>query len=189
MKLGPRYRLPFKRRLRRKTDYKKRLKLLYSRKKRLVVRKSLKHITAQIVEFDMKGDKVIVSSSSQELKKFGWDYPSNNISSSYLVGLLIGKKALKKDIKTAILDIGLHRNVEGSKIYAVLKGALDSGLSIQHSPDILPTEERIKGKHIIDYAQNLKKESKKEFKKQFSLSQPEKIPEMFEKTKEKILKS
>jgi large subunit ribosomal protein L18 len=74
-------------------------------------------------------------------------------------------------------------------VYAALKGALDAGLKVPHSPDILPSEERIKGKHIIDYVQNLKKESEKEYKKQFSLSQPERMSEMFEKVKEKILKS
>ena len=187
--MGPRYKLPFKRRLRKKTDYRKRLKLLYSGENRLVIRKSLKHVKAQIVQFNLKGDKIIASASSQDLKKIGWDYPSGNIPSSYLVGLMIGKKALKKDIKTAILDMGTHRNIKGSKVYAALKGALDAGLKVPHSPDILPSEERIKGKHIIDYVQNLKKESEKEYKKQFSLSQPERMSEMFEKVKEKILKS
>jgi len=188
MKIGPRYRLPFRRRLKKKTDYKKRLKLLYSKENRLVIRKSLKHMRAQIISFDFKGDKILVSASSQDLKKLGWDYTSNNIVSSYLVGLLIGKKALKKNIKKAILDIGLHKSVKGSKLYSVLKGAIDAGLSIPHSTEILPTEERITGKHIIEYAQKLKKESKKEYKKQFSKSQPEKIQEMFDKVKAKIMK-
>jgi len=187
MKIGPRYKLPFRRRFEKKTDYRKRLKLLYSKENRLVVRKSLKNTRAQIISFDLKGDKTLVSVSSQDLKKFGWDYPSNNIVSSYLVGLLIGKKALNKNIKSAILDIGLHKNSKGSRVYAVLKGTVDAGLSIPYSPDVLPTEERLSGKHIIDYAEKLKKESK-EYKKQFSKSQPEKIQEMFDKVKAKIMK-
>jgi len=188
MKKGPRYRLPFRRRLKSRTDYKKRLKLLYSKENRLVVRKSLKHTRAQIISFDLRGDKTLVSASSQDLKKLGWNYPSNNIVSSYLVGLLVGKKALKKNIKKAILDIGLHKSVKGSKIYAVLKGVIDAGLTIPHSPEALPKEERLSGKHIIDYAQKLKKESEKEYKKQFSKSQPEKIQEMLDKVKTKIMK-
>lgn len=174
--------------MKKKTDYRKRLKLLTSKKLRLVVRKSLKHIRAQIVEFDPKGDKILVSTTTQDLKKLGWD-ASNNLTSAYLLGLLIGKKALKKKIDSLILDTGLQMNVKGSKIYAVLKGALDAGLSIPHSPEILPNEDRISGKHIIDYAQKLKKESLKKYKEQFSQLKPEQVHEMFEKVKSKILKS
>ena len=70
MKLTPKFRMPFKRRLEGKTNYRKRLRLLLSRKPRLVVRKSLKHVRAQIIEFDPVGDKTIVSASTEELKKF-----------------------------------------------------------------------------------------------------------------------
>ena len=58
---GAKYRVPFRRRREGKTDYRKRLKLLLSRKPRLVVRKSLNNIIAQIVEYDEKGDRVVVS--------------------------------------------------------------------------------------------------------------------------------
>ena len=186
MKKGPRYRIPFKRRRTEKTDYRKRLKLLTSKKLRLVVRRSLKHVRVQIIDYDIKGDKILVSASSQDLKKFGWT-GSANTPSAYLVGLLIGKRALKKNIKSAIFDIGLCRSVKGSKIYAVLKGALDGGLSIPHSPEVFPSEDRIRGNHIIEYAQKLKKDTKK-YKKQFTISKPEKLPEMFEEVKSKIIK-
>jgi large subunit ribosomal protein L18 len=186
MKKGPRYRLQFKRRLEKKTDYRKRLKLLYSKKMRLVVKKSLKHMIAQIIEFDKKGDKIIVSASSQELKKFGWDGPTDNTTAAYLVGLLIGKKALKNKIDSANLDTGLHRNIKGSRVFALLKGVVDAGLSIPHSPDVFPSEERITGKHIADYAENLKKEDEEVYKKQFSATKPEKMMEMFEKVKSNI---
>ena len=186
MRLGPKFRMPFKRRLEGKTDYRKRLKLLISKKLRLVVRKSSKHIRAQIVEYDPKGDKTLVFASSEELKKYGWSNPGNNLPCCYLVGLLVGKKALKKKINSAILDIGLQRSTKGSRVYAVLKGALDAGLSIPHSPEILPPEERIRGEHIVKYAKKMKKEK---LKKQFSLSKPEEIPKLFEDVKAKILKS
>jgi len=180
--------MPFKRRKKGKTDYRKRLKLLYSKKPRLVVRKSLKHIKAQIIEYDPKGDKTILSATTQDLNKFGWN-GSNNLVSAYLLGLLIGKKALKKKISSVVLDMGLEASVKGSKIYAVLKGALDAGLSIPHSPEILPNEDRISGKHILDYAKKLKKDNLKKYKEQFSASKPDQITEMFEKIKSKILKS
>jgi large subunit ribosomal protein L18 len=186
MKKGPRYKIPFKRRKSEKTNYKTRLRLLSSKELRLVVRKSLKNLKAQIIQFDIKGDKTLVSATSQDLKKFGWDY-SSNISSGYLVGLLLGKRALKKGIKSAILDIGLQKSVKGSRIYSVLKGAVDAGLDVPHSPEIFPSDERIKGSHIIDYAEKLKKDKKK-YKKQFTVSKPEKISEMFEQVKSKIMK-
>ena len=138
-------------------DYRKRLKLVKSREIRLVVRKSLKNLTAQIVEYSEKGDKILFSASTNELvKKFNLNIPRSNIPSAYLLGMLIGKKAVKKGIKKVILDIGLYRSVKGAKIFAVLKGAVDSGLNIPHNKEILPSEDRIAGKHIADYIKNNK---------------------------------
>lgn len=180
--------MPFKRRLETKTDYRKRLGLLTSKEHRLVVRKSSKHVTAQIIDFNKKGDQTLVNVTSQELNKFGWLGPTNNLVSAYFVGLLVGKKALKNNIKSAILDTGLVEKSKGSKIFAVLKGALDAGLTIPHSAEILPSEDRIKGKHITDYAQKLKKEDLKKYKRQFSKYDPEKLSEVYEKVKSKIMK-
>ena len=55
---------------------------------------------------------------------------------------------MKKSINNAVLDIGLNVSTKGSRIYAALKGAIDSGLKIPHNKDILPDEKRIKGNHI-----------------------------------------
>lgn len=150
----------FKRKRLGKTDYRKRLKLLLANKPRLVVRKSLKNILVQIVEYDEKGDKVILSAHSSELKKYGWQGNKGNIPTSYLVGLLVGNKAKKKDIKELILDIGLQNSVKGSRIYSLLKGCIDAGLVIPHSKDILPTEDRIRGKHIENFDNNKLEEVK-----------------------------
>ncbi len=147
-------RLGFKRKRLGKTNYRKRLKLLLANKPRLVVRKSLKNILVQIVEYNGKGDKVILSAHSSELKKYGWQGSKGNIPASYLIGLLIGNKAKKKDIKGLVLDIGLQNSVKGSRIYSLLKGCIDTGLKIPHSKDILPIEDRIKGKHIKNFDSN-----------------------------------
>lgn len=176
-------RLPFKRRRESKTDYNSRLKLLVSRKHRLVVRKSLKHTKAQIVEYSVKGDKVVASASSEELGKFGWKASTSNLPSAYLVGLLLGKRALEKKTDSAILDMGIHKSVKGSKIYAVLKGVLDAGVNVPHSEEMLPKPERITGKHIIDYAQKLAGKSKSQFTKT-----DVKNIEAFEGVKAKIMK-
>ncbi len=190
MKRAKTYTVQFRRKRIGKTNYKKRLKLLSAKKPRLVIRKSLNNIIAQIVEYNPKGDKIILSTHSRELMKYGWNLNLGNLPSAYLVGLLIGIKAVKKNIKSAILDIGLQKSVKGSRIYAVLKGCIDAGLDIPHSPEILPTEERIKGKHIADYYSVLKKNN--QLGNKFSTYEKNKVVlenfmKYFEETKNKIL--
>lgn len=149
MKKG--YKLEFKRKRLGKTNYKKRLKLLLANRPRLVIRKSTNNILAQIVGYNEKGDKVIVSCHSSELKKYGWNGNKGNLPSAYLVGLLTGNKAKNKNIKDLVLDIGLQKSTKGSRIYSLLKGCLDNGLNIPYSKEILPAEERVKGKHINNF--------------------------------------
>jgi len=153
--------MQFKRKLLGRTDYRKRLELVKSRLPRLVVRKSLKNLLAQIVEYHENGDKVIVSASTKELeKKFSLKTSKKNIPASYLLGLLIGKKSLSKGIKKVILDLGMYRSIKGSKLYAVLKGALDAGLEIPHEKTILPSQDRLEGKHISAHYQKANKQLK-----------------------------
>jgi large subunit ribosomal protein L18 len=121
---------------------------LSSKKPRLVVRRSLNYITAQIIEFDIKGDKTLVTASSKELKKMGWKFSCDNLPAAYLTGLLIGNKAVKKGIKEAVLDTGLYMSTKGSRIYSAAKGAVDAGLNVSVNEEILPSEERIRGDHI-----------------------------------------
>jgi len=151
----------FKRKRIGKTNYRKRLKLLLSEKPRVVVRKSLKNILVQIVEYSENGDKVILSAHTSELKKYGYAGGNGNVPASYLVGLLVGNKAKKKEIKESVLDIGLQNSIKGSRIYSVLKGCIDAGLNIPHSKDVLPSEDRLNGKHIKDFDGNKFEEVKK----------------------------
>lgn len=140
------FNLPFRRKREGKTDYKLRKALLTSGTPRLVVRKSLKHITAQIIQYHPQGDKVLAAASTQELKKYGGNSPST--PAAYLLGILIARKALKHHLQEVILDAGLQPSTRGSKIYAVVQGASDSGLQVPHNPKILPSPERIQGKHL-----------------------------------------
>jgi len=150
--------MQFKRKIFGMTDYRKRLELLKGGKLRLVVRKSLRNILAQIVEYKENGDIVKLSASTRELiKKYNLKIPRDNLPSSYLLGFLLGTKALKKGIKFVILDSGMYRGVKGSRIYGVIKGALDSGLKIPHNKDVLPNDNRVYGEHIIDYYKKGKK--------------------------------
>ncbi len=133
------------------TNYKKRLALLKSKEKRIVVRKSLNNLHIQIVEFHEKGDKIILSANTKELaKKFGWKANRGNIPSAYLTGLLCGIRAKKKNIKKAIADFGLQP--AGLRLYAAVKGAIDAGLDVPASKDVLPAENVIKGENISKYA-------------------------------------
>lgn len=153
----------YKRKKEGRTDYKKRLKLLSSKKLRLAVRKSLKNINAQIIEYHDNGDKTLVSANTKELVKLGWKSSRRNTPSAYLIGLIIAAKAKKKEIKEAILDIGLSKSIKNAIQYAVLKGAIDGGLKIPHSSDLLPDEKRLSGEHI----KNFDKETYTKIKSQF----------------------
>jgi len=145
MAKNKRFTVKLKRKRKPKTDYKQRLRLLKSDKPRLVIRKSLNNIILQIIEYEKTGDKILTSANSKELRKLGWTFHLGNMPSAYLTGYLLGKKA--KDKKEIILDLGLQRSIKGSRIYAALKGAVDSGLNIPHNKNIFPKEERIKGTH------------------------------------------
>ncbi|MCZ7357306.1 MAG: 50S ribosomal protein L18 [Candidatus Methanoperedens sp.] len=151
MATGARYRVRFRRARTGKTDYRARKQLLISRKPRLVVRKSLKNTIIQLVLLDKKGDVTIASANTSELKKYGYDAGTGNIPSAYLTGLLLGYRAKKKGQTEAILDQGICHTTKGGRIYAALKGAVDSGLEIPHSKEIFPSEDRITGKHIDKY--------------------------------------
>ena len=72
MAKGPRYKVPLRRRREGKTNYRKRLKLLLSGRPRLVVRVTNNRVIAQIVEYDPKGDKVVVGVDSSMLREYGW---------------------------------------------------------------------------------------------------------------------
>ncbi len=117
MARGPRYKVPLRRRREGKTNYRKRLKLLLSRKPRLVVRITNRRVIAQIVEYAPEGDRVVVGVDSAMLREYGWKGDLNNTPAAYLTGILIAKKALQKGIGEAVLDIGLHTPTRGSRVF------------------------------------------------------------------------
>ena len=194
MARGPRYKVKYRRRREGKTNYYKRYRMVLSKKLRLVARKTLRYIIAQIIKFAPRGDIVLTSAHSIELRKlYGWKASTDNTPAAYLTGLLAGLRAREKGITEVILDIGLHRATKGARVFAVLKGALDAGLKIPHSPEILPSEDRIRGEHIARWAKTLREENPEFYAKHFSqylknnLS-PEELPKHFEEVKLKILK-
>lgn len=117
----------------------------------------MKNISVQIIDYKGQGDVVLVSATSKEIIKKGWQGYGRNVTAAYLVGLLCGIKAQEKGIKEVVLDSGLYVSTNGSVIYAALKGALDSGLNVPHSDVHFPTEERIKGTHLKKGADSFEK--------------------------------
>ena len=148
MAMNARHRVPYRRRREGKTDYRARLALLKSRLPRAVVRKSLRNIQVQFIEFDINGDKVLTCATGRELAKFGWVRSCSNLPAAYLTGFLAGKRALANGIKKAVLDIGIERPTKGNKLFAALKGMVDAGVEIPHGEEVLPAEDRIRGAHI-----------------------------------------
>jgi len=137
----------FRRRREHKTDYDSRIKLLQARKPRLVIRKTNKYIIAQIVKSEEAKDTTIVFAVSKELSKYGWNHGFKNLPAAYLTGILIASKVEGK-IKEAIVDIGLQRSTRGSRIYALIKGAIEGGLKISCDEKMFPSAERLKGAHL-----------------------------------------
>ena len=151
MATGSRYRVQFRRARMGKTDYRARKQLLISKKPRLVVRKSLKHTNIQLTQPTKEGDVTIASANTADLKKYGYTGGTGSVPSAYLAGLLLGYRAKKIGQTEAILDLGLYHTTNGGRLFAALKGAVDSGLEVPHDPEIFPPEDRIKGKHIDKY--------------------------------------
>ncbi len=191
-KIGPRWRVQFRRKREGRTDYRYRLRLLRSGKPRLVARISLKHATAQVVRATPQGDLTLASAHSKELEKLGWKGCTSNIPAAYLVGMLCGHRALKVGVRECVLDIGMYDPTPQAKVFAVAKGALDAGLQIPHGEGVLPSDERIRGEHVAEYAAKLKEKGEKIYRSRFSAYlkrglPPEQLPAHFNEIKQTIL--
>ena len=193
MAKNARYRVQVRRRREGKTDFRARKALILSRLPRLVTRGSLRNITAQIIVAKPEGDEVLASAHSSELrKKYGWKAPTGNVPSAYLTGFICGLKAKKEGITEAVLDIGLTAPTKGSRLFAVLNGALDAGIKIPYD-EVKLVKERAKGEHIAKYGKIMGVGSE-EFAAKFSKylqqeTSPEKVPELFSKVKADIISS
>jgi len=190
MARGPQYNLPFRRRREGRTDYRSSRRLVISGVPRLVIRPTNKNLTAQLIKSKPTGDEVVVSSQSSELRRLGWKAACGNMPAAYLTGLLIGSRAKAKGLSNAILDIGLNARGPGSRIFAAAKGALDGGLAIPIDKKALPSEDRIRGNHIMTYSKLIAAEPEA-YKKRFSRYlknklKPEEVPDNFAVVEAKI---
>lgn len=135
------------------TDYRKRLKLVKSGIERVVVRRTNRRIIVQLVRSKAGGDETLLTVASDILSKYGWKGSYKCIPAAYLTGLLAGKKALEMGLSKAIVDLGVYRSVKGSRLYAVVKGVLDAGLEVPVSEEVLPSDDRISGRHISGFVE------------------------------------
>ncbi len=159
MATGPRYAVKYRRRRKGKTSYTNRLALLKSNKPRLVVRRSNKYLTAQVINYEVDGDKTVASATTKALKKIGWKFGTANIPAAYLLGRMIAKRSKVKDI---VPDTGLYTLTKGNKTYAVIKGAIDGGLKMNADEKVFPSAERLSGAHISkDISKNFEEVKKK----------------------------
>ncbi len=173
------------------TDYRARKKAITSHKPLLVVRVSNKNVSSQFVKPTVKGDVVLSSSHSKELAKLGWHGSAKSTPACYLLGLLAGKKALAAGVKEAVAYNGVVPFIRGSRIAALLKGVVDSGVQVPVGEEAFPDADRLTGKSIADHATKLAGEDKEAYTKSFSALlkggfKPEAYPAEFEKVKAAI---
>jgi large subunit ribosomal protein L5e len=158
-------------------------------KYRFVVRITNRDVITQIIHAKTSGDFVVAAAYSHELKtKYGVPVGLTNYAACYATGLLCARRVLAAtglDSKyegvanvdgkyfqveesgdrrpfAAVLDTGLARTTSGARVFAALKGAVDGGLAIPHSParfsgytdgklDEKAHRNRLLGVHVAEY--------------------------------------
>ena len=105
-------------------------------------------------------------------------------------GYLCGLKAKKEKINNLVVDLGTFRAVSKTSLFAVAKGLKDAGLTVSCSDKVLPDNNLVSGKSIVDYANSLKN-NKDLYSKQFSKYikagiKPEDLTKHFNEVKKKI---
>lgn len=180
---------------------------------RLICRITNKKIICQIAYATIQGDRVLCQATSKELEKYGVPCGHTNYAACYATGLLVARRALdlvgladsisgveeataeeyhveEEDLERrpfkVILDVGLIRTIPGSRVFGILKGAVDGGLYIPHSVKKFPGYkepeerggeyeydasahlERILGNHVQEYMEMLQEEDPERYKVAFS---------------------
>lgn len=192
MASSPRYTVALRRKREGRTNYKRRLGLLVSQKTRLVIRKKVGNIIAQLVNYHPDGDKIVTTIDARQLTKYGLTVVNSNVPVAYLTGMLVAKEAKKHKITEAVVDLGLQKLTDKSKIYALIKGVREGGLDVHAADEVLPDNDRVTGKHIEKYASELKSDNDA-YSRQFSLYikqkvDPTTISQMYAKVKDAISK-
>jgi large subunit ribosomal protein L5e len=181
-------------------------------KYRLVARFTNTRVIAQIAWSTIEGDRILMHADSSELAKYGVKVGLKNYAAAYCTGLLLARRMLEKvgladafkgqekadgaeyhvedDFDgerrpfKVVLDVGLKPTSTGSKVFGVLKGAVDGGLHVPHNTKRFPGykaadkgegeydaefhKARIFGGHVGEYMESIQEEDAKEYEKMFS---------------------
>ena len=168
-----------------KTNYRKREALLISKQDFVTIKISNQNVIAQVLKPEIQGDIVRVSTHSRELRRYGWKGSLNSLPACFLVGLVLGRKALEKGVDKAVLYIG--NKPFTSRIAACMKGIVQAGINIPISSESYPTEHRLNGQHIAEYAHKIKTEDINKYNKYFSsLLKEGLVPENYQSHVEEI---
>ncbi len=168
-----------------KTNYRKREALLISKQDFVTIKISNQNVIAQVLKPEIQGDIVRVSTHSRELRRYGWKGSLNSLPACFLVGLVLGRKALEKGVDKAVLYIG--NKPFTSRIAACMKGIVQAGINIPISSESYPTEHRLNGQHIAEYALKIKTEDINKYNKYFSsLLKEGLVPENYQSHVEEI---
>jgi large subunit ribosomal protein L18 len=168
-----------------KTNYRKREALLISKLDFVTIKISNQNVIAQVLKPEIQGDIVRVSTHSRELRRYGWKGSLNSLPACFLVGLVLGRKALEKGVEKAVLYIG--NKPFTSRIAACMKGIVQAGINIPISSESYPTEHRLNGQHIAEYALKIKTEDINKYNKFFSsLLKEGFVPENYQSHVEEI---
>lgn len=203
---------------------------------RLITRITNSKVICQIAYATIQGDRILCQATSKELEKYGVPCGHTNYAACYATGLLIARRALdlvgladsitgveectaeeyhveeedsdRRPFKV-ILDVGLIRTIPGSRVFGILKGAVDGGLHIPHSVRNFPGYkepeekgqdyeydagahlERILGNHVQEYMEMLQEEDPERYKVAFSKFiendiEPDGVEDMYKECHEKI---
>jgi large subunit ribosomal protein L18 len=168
-----------------KTNYRKRQALLISKQDFVTIKITNQNVIAQVLKPEIQGDIVRVSTHSRELRQYGWKGSLNSLPACFLVGLVLGRKALEKGVDKAVLYIG--NKPFTSRIAACMKGIVQAGINIPISSESYPTEHRLNGQHIAEYALKIKTEDINKYNKYFSsLLREGLVPENYQSHVEEI---
>lgn len=162
--------------------------MLASGSPRIVVRKSTRYFTVQVVSPRAGGDVVQACAVSKELSGYDWVGGFKNTPAAYLTGLLAGLKAKAKGIERAIPDIGLSPSVPSSRVFAALKGVVDAGLEVSGDQGVYPPQSRITGQHIKEYLEATRRRLEEQAERVPPFpAQTIDVPSQFEEVKNRII--
>ncbi|MFC1547519.1 50S ribosomal protein L18 [Candidatus Neomarinimicrobiota bacterium] len=98
---------------------------LYSGKPRLVVNRSNKHITGQIVN-DLKGHVLVSASSIEKALADELKGTNGKVEAAKRIGLVLGRRAVENKITEVVFDRGSY--LYHGRVQALADGAREGGL-------------------------------------------------------------